>query len=183
MKSIFTGLCVGVFLVGACELFASESTTVKEGESTLTVTTVLQSSPQAIWNAIVDFKNYDQWNVYTISGEARLGATVQMHSKGFEGSWFIDHLDLKIYKMEKNSTLCWIDVSNFTYLGAGGWRCRHLKPLADGKVALINHFEYTGIFWWLLKYKTYDDLIKGLKDENEALKKYVEAFAAPAVLE
>lgn len=179
MKTVFTICCLWVTLLSSGGVFAGPYTTVvKETESTLTVSTIIKASPKKIWDVMVDFKNYGLWNIYTIDGEAKKGATVQMHSKGFTDSWLIDHLDLKIYKLVENQTLCWIDVSNFTYLGAGGFRCRTIKPLADDRVLFVNHFEYTGIFWRLLKWKTYDDLKKGLKDENEALKRCIEPTPA-----
>ena len=68
-----------------------------------------------------------------------------------------------------------MDVTWFTKFGAGGWRCRRIEEMPNGAgVRFVNHFEYTGIFASVLQRATLDFLQKGMQQENNNLKAFVE---------
>lgn len=134
--------------------------------------TTIESSPQAVWDVMMDFKNYGAWNrwVVRIDGEAGVGNTVRAYAPSGTA------LDLRITSIREPYESCWVDVTWFTHLGVGGWRCRAIEPSPDGRsVVFRNHFEYTGPFAAVLDHLTRDTLVKGMTLENESLKAYVES--------
>ncbi len=134
------------------------------------VTTVINSDVQKVWNVMADFKNYGDWNrwVVKLEGEAKEGAKIRAYGKS-GGS-----LDLQITSIREPNEICWVDITWFTRLGVGGWRCRRIEATSDNKVKFTNHFEYTGVFDGALDYLTREDLEKGMTLENESLRQYVE---------
>lgn len=140
-----------------------------QGSDAIVVMEDINSTVDKVWQVLIDFKNYDKWNSwYRVEGVAKEGATVQAYDD--LGS----RLDLKITKIDEN-TLCWTDVSWFTNFGLGGWRCRTVMVNPDGAgVRLINHFEYSGPFRFILELATRKILLDGITLENKNLKAFVE---------
>jgi hypothetical protein len=134
----------------------------------MTVTTDINSTESKVWDVLVDFKNYPQWNSwYRIEGEAKLGALIKAYSKD-------QHLDLQVTKIDEGS-VCWVDVTWFTHLGMGGWRCRSVwKNPIDNRVKFTNHFEFTGPLRIVLKVAARKMLLNGMIQENHGLKNFVE---------
>lgn len=155
---------------------SSFSATAQAGEETqeldhIDYRIVIKGSAQKAWDAIADFDNYANWNQWMVrlDGEPELGAYV----KGYADSGL--HLDLKITSFRPLKEICWVDVTWFTHLGAGGWRCRRIEELPNGKgILFINHFQYTGTFGRALEYVTRDFLEEGMQLENQNLKAYIE---------
>lgn len=161
-------------LLFSLKLSAAECMSINEDSSSpIIITTVINSSVEKVWDAIIDFKNYGHWNgwVSKIDGEAREGAIVRAYGKTSDLA-----LDLKITRLEQPRVLCWDDVTWFTYFGVGGWRCRTIEVLPDGKsVKFTNHFEYSGVFRWLFSLSTREMLVSGMTLENESLRNFVES--------
>lgn len=131
----------------------------------------IKATPQEVWEVITDHENYGDWNewVVRIEGEAKVGSKVRAYAESGTS------LKLRITEMTPPFKICWVDITWFTYLGAGGWRCRSIKPHADGKgVLFLNHFEYTGPFAGVLDYLSRETLIEGMSLENQNLKDYLE---------
>lgn len=133
---------------------------------------VINGTAEQVWEAMANFEDYHKWNRWTpkIEGEPALGSEIKAY--GATGS----HLDLKITSFEADKEICWVDVTWFTKLGAGGWRCRRIELLPNGQgVLFINHFQYTGIFGAALEYVSHAFLVEGMQLENSSLKTYIEA--------
>lgn len=144
----------------------------EDSDSPIIISTVIKSSAQKVWDTMVDFKNYGLWNAWVgkIDGEAKLGSVVRAYGRESDIS-----LDLKITKLKEPHILCWDDVTWFTNLGVGGFRCRIIEELPDGSgVKFTNHFEYRGVFRWLFSLSTREMLTKGMTLENESLREYLE---------
>lgn len=138
----------------------------------ITVTTVINATAQEVWDVLIDFKNYGQWNQWNVKleGEAKIGSKLKAYTE-VDGK----SLKLKITKMEAPYNLCWVDVTWFTKFGLGGWRSRMIRPNPNGNgVILINHFEYTGIFGGILDRYTREFLELGLEQENRNLRDFIE---------
>jgi hypothetical protein len=139
--------------------------------SPIIVTTVIKSTMEKVWDVMIDFDNYSAWNKWVVKmeGEAKEGARVVAYSESGAS------LQLKITNLQAPHTICWVDVTWFTHLGVGGWRCRTIAPNPDGEgVLFTNHFEYTGIFHGVLDYFSRNALKKGMQLENESLRDFVE---------
>ena len=143
-----------VFLLSIISLSPLAQTESKSTEclseltAPITVSTRINSSAEKVWDLMMDFSSYGTWNgwVDRVDGDASVGSTVTAKLRDS----FIE-LDLQITEMERPYNLCWTDVSKFTCLGVGGWRCRFITPLEDGSgVLLTNHFEFTGPFKLLI---------------------------------
>lgn len=134
----------------------------------IVVSTYIKSTPEKVWSTIMDFENYAKWNTWLVKlkGKPNVGSVVEAFGKSGKS------LKLKITKIIPNKTICWVDVSWFTYLGMGGWRCRSIRPSING-VKFVNHFEYTGVFGWVLRSMTRVDLKKGMIKENINLRDYL----------
>lgn len=143
---------------------------IETGLKTISVTTDIDATPDEVWNALVDFEGYGDWNQwYGIEGPAIEGARVQAVARG-GGT----RLDLEITQLAPY-TICWNDVTWFTHLGMGGWRCRSIVERADGQgVRFINYFHYTGPLNLFLQLGTRKTLVEGMKLENRGLKRFVE---------
>jgi uncharacterized protein YndB with AHSA1/START domain len=151
----------------AAELGSTEIKTTNPIEHEI----VINGTAENVWKAIADFDNYGQWNqwVVKVEGKPELGATVKAYTDSGQ------HLDLKITSFVEPKEICWVDVTWFTHLGAGGWRCRRIEELPNGRgVRFVNHFEFTGIFSNVLESVSRDFLEKGMQQENTNLKSYIE---------
>ena len=170
-KSLFTGLCICIFTYGSF-LSTAEARESSKRSRPIVVTTVMDSTVQRVWDVMIDFKNYGDWNrwVVKLEGEAIEGARVRAYNEA--GS----SLDLEITSIQEPYKICWNDVTWFTHFGLGGWRCRSIEALPDNQgIKFTNHFEFTGIFGGALDYFARDYLEKGMKLENESLRDFVEA--------
>ena len=141
------------------------------GLDSLEYSVVIKGTSEQVWATIADFEGYANWNEWMVrlDGEPELGA----YLKGYAASGM--HLDLQITSFIPNQEICWVDVTWFTNLGVGGWRCRSIQELPDGQgVLFVNHFQYTGTFGRALEYVTRDFLVQGRQQENANLKAYIE---------
>ncbi len=137
----------------------------------ITVSTVMNSTAQEVWDAMMDFENYGDWNrwVVKLEGDAKLGGKVRAYNE--QGI----SLKLKITSIEAPYKICWVDVTWFTHFGLGGWRCRSIEVLPDNQgIKFTNHFEFTGIFGGALAHFTRKMLKEGMELENESLRTFVE---------
>ena len=173
LGKIFAFFFCSATLIGTSQLSARPSEGIFVGP--IIVSTVIDSTVEKVWDLLIDFKNYENWNKwYKIEGEAKVNAYIKALD--------IDsgrHLDLQISSMEKNHSICWIDVTWFTWFGVGGWRCREIEALPDGKVKLTNHFGYSGIFQIPFKAYTRQLLVDGMTLENRNIKEYLEGSKKP----
>lgn len=144
---------------------------LKVSGNTITTTIIINASKASIWNALTNFDTYPEWNTLSVKvdGDCRQGAVIKAYSA--TGA----NLDLKITEIVPETSITWVDVSWFTKGGLmGGWRCRSIadNPYGPG-VILTNHFEYTGILSFILKFMTKKFLIDGMTKENRGLQMYV----------
>lgn len=168
----FFNLALPLFLSANTYFSSTHAEEDSNGLAHLDYRIVIKGTTQQVWDAIANFEDYGQWNQWMVrlEGEPELGAYV----RGYAASG--GHLDLKITSFEERKEICWVDVTWFTHLGFGGWRCRQIEELPGGKgVLFINHFQYTGTFGQALEYVSRDFLEEGMLLENENLKSYVES--------
>ena len=170
-KFFFTGLCFCFFTINPW-LSSAEAREERNKLPPIIVTTSMDSTVQEVWDVMIDFKNYGDWNrwVVRLEGDAEEGATVRAYNEtGLS-------LDLQITSIEEPYEICWVDVTWFTHFGFGGWRCRSIEALPDGEgIKFTNHFEFTGVFGGMLDCFTREQLEQGMTLENESLREFVEA--------
>jgi hypothetical protein len=172
-RNSLISLCCVLAFASVASAEESEHEKNKKMFAPIIVTTVINSSEEKVWDVMLDFQNYARWNPWVdkLDGEAKLGSRVKAHGKMGNST---GTLDLQITTMKKPNSLCWVDVTWFTHFGLGGWRCRTVEAIPDGKVKLTNHFEFTGIFGFILDSMSRENLEKGMLAENEGLRDFVE---------
>ncbi len=168
----FFGLAFSFLLLANTFFAVTHASASSKGLESIEYSTVIKGTAEEVWDAITNFEDYGKWNQFTVrlEGEPELGAYVKAYVKSGR------HLDLEITSFLALKEICWVDVTWFTHFGVGGWRCRSIKELPNGKgVLFVNHFQYTGTFGRALEYVTLDFLKDGMQLENANLKDYIEA--------
>jgi len=166
----FKSLSLSLFL-GLSVMPAAQAAQCPKSRPPVVVSTIIQSTAQEVWDVMLDFKNYADWNrwVVRIDGDPIRGGWVRAYNA--QGA----ALDLRITSIQAHQSICWTDVTWFTHFGVGGWRCRNIEVLPDGQgVKVTNHFEYTGVFALALDLASRKYLEYGMKLENESLRDFVE---------
>lgn len=161
-------LMAAIYFISTSGFLCSDSYAIEP----IFVSTVINGNREEIWKAISDFSSYSRWNrwVPRVDGELRVGAVV----RGYVQSG--NSLLLKITSIEELQELCWVDVTWFTRLGVGGWRCRSIALGPDlGSYRFNNYFVYTGPFARVLETMTRKSLESGMRLENESLKNFIES--------
>lgn len=169
LRKTFLGFALSFFLLST--LFVAPARAENYGLDSIEHSIVIRGSAEHVWDTIADFEGYGNWNEWMVKleGEPEVGARL----KGYAESGM--HLDLEITSFEPMKEICWVDVTWFTKFGLGGWRCRSIEPMPNGKgILFVNHFQYTGAFGGVLEYFSRGFLEEGMQLENENLKAYIE---------
>jgi ribosome-associated toxin RatA of RatAB toxin-antitoxin module len=149
----------------------------------LTDETVIQATPDVIFDVITDFDSYARWNPWVIEaratkpgGGANVGDELDVKAKLGDKIQKVRH---RILVNRRGVELKWCDLGLFT-LFAYGERSRVLEPLASGGVAYRVELRITGIASRLVEALYGKILREGLRGETNALKQRAEAVQRQA---
>lgn len=133
----------------------------------------INSTPQAVWDILTDFKNYPQWNpiLRKIVGELSIGNKLEIHLTTVGGKSRIYHP--KITKIVPNQELRWTGKFLISQIFSGE-RIFLIEQVSHDKINFINKEIFSGIGIKLAPQKMEDDILKSFQKMNEALKKTVE---------
>jgi len=140
----------------------------------LTTSIVIESSPEAVWEILMNFKAYPEWNpfVTVISGRPSVGERLDVTLQNPGGK-----------KMDISPIVTAADAdSRFSWLGKlgvkgifDGHHHFQIEPTTDGSVRFTQSEEFGGILipvlWKMLDTKTragFEAMNAALKDRAEA---------------
>ncbi len=136
--------------------------------------TVVNASPETVFNIITDLDRYEEWNPWITEacGTPEEGRLIKVKAKMGDRIISVQH---RILISNPNIEFRWCDVGWFTKL-AYGERARFIKSLASGNVEYRVELTVTGSFCWFVKLVYGTFLETGLKTETDALKERAERF-------
>ncbi len=138
---------------------------------------LINASPQKIWDILLDFRRYPDWNPFIVSvnGQAQLGSTLKVCvALPEDGSTHTFRPIITGY--EPAERLVWLGQVGFPWLFSG----RHffeLNPQADGSTRFVQGEDFTGILTKFLG-RTLTLTGRGFVYMNQALKKRCESANA-----
>lgn len=143
----------------------------------LTTSIEIDAPPERVWDVLVDFDHYDEWNPFMrIAGRANLGATLVVHLVPPGGRESVFEPD--VTRCEKHRELRWCGHLVLPGLFDGEHRFR-LVPLDGGDRTRFVHAEtFSGVLAGSVLWYIGDETKAGFEAMNEALKIRVERLLA-----
>lgn len=135
---------------------------------------VIEASPQKVWDVILDFPNYAQWNtqLFYLGGDLKPGGTLHLKLAVSEA----DPYEFKpiISHWEENQKFAWLAITGFPRV-FDGEHFFELYELPEGKTLLVNREEYRGILSLLIKnLPMMKNAPEGFEQMNLAFKTHIE---------
>lgn len=144
-----------------------------QGAARLTTELEIAATPQEVWELLVDFEGYSQWNEWLpeLRGEAVPGgraiAKVWLNGK-------LRRARHRVLQVDAPRTLCWRDAGPTTWF-VWARRCRFLSEGKDGATTLREELTLNGTFVDAAIRRYGDQLQRGLETEAESLRRRAEA--------
>jgi uncharacterized protein YndB with AHSA1/START domain len=145
----------------------------ERGAVLLTTEVEIAAPPQAVWDLLVDFEGYSQWNAWLpeLDGEAveggRANAKVWLDGK-------LRRARHRVLQVEAPRTLCWRDAGATTWF-VWARRCRFVSERADGTTMLREELTLNGTFVDSAIRRYGEALQRGLESEAESLRQRAQA--------
>lgn len=140
----------------------------KEIETTINI----NASANKIWNVLINFEEYENWNSFIISanGQAEINKNLKITIK--VDDYKMMSFKPKILKVKENNELCWLG-KVFVSGIFDGLHYFLIKENNDGTCTFTQAEKFNGI---LIPFfgKTFINTIKGFEKMNEELKKRAE---------
>jgi hypothetical protein len=143
---------------------------------TIDTSIVIETPPQRVWDVIVDFDRYAEWNPFILQaeGEAVVGSIVKLHIRPPGGKGMTHHPTILVAQSARH--LQWLGKVAIPGLFAA----RHefiLQPITEG--TLLRHRErFTGLLVPFVR-RTLKRTEAGFAMLNQALKEQAETQPAP----
>ncbi|MBP1617950.1 MAG: hypothetical protein H6Q14_1777 [Bacteroidetes bacterium] len=133
----------------------------------------IQASPADVWNVLVDFKRYPQWNPFILSltGTVAENQKIEARIKPVDGSAMT--FKPTVLRFVEHRTICWEGHLFFKGLFDG----RHSFELlenGDGTTTFIQSETFSGILVPLFSDTIENKTLKGFHLMNQKLKEQVE---------
>ena len=145
------------------------------GEFSHTVTADLDAPPELVWDVLVDFDAYVDWNPWIIEAEGipLVGEEVSGISVLNDDERAVRH---EVTEVDPSRRFCWKDLGWFVTF-AEGRRCRDLVDLG-GQTELTVSLVVTGSMTGTVEKRFGQAIQDGMAAEMEALAERVEELAA-----
>jgi hypothetical protein len=140
----------------------------------LTTSIVIESTPEAVWEILMDFETYPEWNPFVtmISGHAAVGERLVVTLQNPGGKKM--NVSPTVTAAERDRRFSWLGKLGVKGLFDGHHHFQ-IEPITDGSVRFTQNEDFNGIlvpFVW----KTLDSKTRaGFAAMNTALKERVEA--------
>jgi uncharacterized protein YndB with AHSA1/START domain len=145
----------------------------ERGAVHLTTEVEIAASPREVWDLLVDFEGYSQWNEWLpeLHGEAveggRATAKVWLNGK-------LRRARHRVLQVDAPRTLCWRDAGATTWF-VWARRCRFVSERADGTTTLREELTLNGTFVDAAVRRYGEALQRGLESEAQSLRHRAEA--------
>lgn len=130
----------------------------------------ITATPEAIWNAIIDFNDYTNWNPFinSISGDLKLNGklNVKIGKMRFKPT---------IQALKVQQELCWLGKLGLPGIFDGRHRFQ-LVENGNGTTTFIQSEQFSGILVPFLRKKLNREILPGFEAMNRVLKEKLEAF-------
>ncbi|HOI75459.1 MAG TPA: SRPBCC domain-containing protein [Syntrophales bacterium] len=140
--------------------------------------TNINTSPDRVWEVLMDFAAYPEWNPFirSIRGVPRKGESLEVfiQTGGAGGMTFRPH----VLVAEPGRELRWRGRLLLPGL-FDGTHSFEIRPVADGKVVFRQSESFSGLLVPFLTSRLDRDTRKGFEEMNRALKARAEAADAP----
>jgi len=135
----------------------------------------INAAVEDVWAAIVDLKNYSQWNPFMpqLDADLRLGGVVVFKVRLGKVIRFKEKLYTVAFEPQRR--WCWSNKILFKRFGISQ-RCRWLKKLEDGSTMYFTSEKFKGPAAAMIKATTFRQLSSGVEAEAKSLKGYVESY-------
>jgi uncharacterized protein YndB with AHSA1/START domain len=143
------------------------------GAVLLTTEVEIAARPQEVWDLLVDFEGYSQWNEWLpeLRGEAVAGGRAN-------GKVWLDgklrRVRHRVLRVDAPQTLCWRDAGATTWF-VWARRCRFVSAHADGTTILRQELTLNGTFVNAAMRRYGGALQRGLESEAESLRRRAES--------
>ncbi|MEM6804083.1 MAG: SRPBCC domain-containing protein [Bacteroidota bacterium] len=129
---------------------------------------MIKASPTKVWEILMDFETYGEWNpfVLSIKGIAGVGEKLNIHIGGMK-------FRPKVLSLDPNQKFVWLGHLFLPGL-FDGKHSFELEEQADGSTHLIHSESFTGILVPVFKNQLLGQTKAGFEAMNEALKARVE---------
>ena len=130
----------------------------------------IAAPPEAVWEVLLDFARYPEWNPFVIemTGPAEIGAQLKEVVRMPNGKQVT--FKTTIIEMDAPKRLVWQGVYGVSFLVLGT-HAIDLERLDNGHTRFTQHEVFTGLASPLLDVK---ESLRGYQLMNEAIKKRVE---------
>ncbi len=133
----------------------------------------INATPEHIWNVLMDFEHYPEWNpfVRSISGPQKVGEKLQVELHQTKGKPMVISPQVKI--VEPNELFSW--KGKFGVKGIfDGQHSFALEPLENGTTRFIHSEQFGGILLPFLRKMIKTTTKESFESMNTALKKRCE---------
>lgn len=135
---------------------------------------VIKASPEKVWQTVIDFENYKNWNsqLFYLGGKIAYGEVIHL-KLSVEGTTPYEFKP-SISSWEECKSFGWIARTGIPRL-FDGEHFFEIKPNSDGTTTLINREEYRGVISLIMQQIPAMKLApKGFEKMNVELKEYIE---------
>ena len=130
---------------------------------------MIAADPRTVWNILIDFEKYREWNPFirSIEGRPAIGArlSVFLQPAGTKGMRFKP----KILELSEEDRIRWLGRLWFPGLFDGEHSFTITKN-SDGTVRFMQEETFRGVFVPLLRKSLENDTKRGFEEMNRALK-------------
>ena len=137
---------------------------------TITTSIILKANSEQVWNVLLDFGQYANWNpfIQKIKGKAELGAQLEnsIHLPGKDAQVFKP----EVIMLKKNQHFAWRGMLFIKGLFDGEHHFR-LIALPDGNTKLIHEEFFAGLLVKPILKMVGEQTLQGFEAMNEALAK------------
>ena len=133
---------------------------------------IINAPAEAVWNVLVDFENWENWNPFIIKakGKAEVGEKLENVFRNGDKDMVIKP---KLLKVDQNEELVWIGrlIMPGIFDGRHGFRIEEIGP---NQVRFVNYENFKGILSGMIMKKIGEDTKANFNKMNQALKAEVE---------
>jgi hypothetical protein len=132
---------------------------------------IINASAERVWNILMDFEKFPEWNpfVLSIEGKPELGMQLKVVLNNGKGT---STFTPKVITVEKSKTFEWLGSVPF-----GLFKGQHrfaIEKISDTQIKFIHGEQFSGLLAGLIMKQIGEQTRKGFISMNEALKRRAE---------
>jgi len=135
----------------------------------------IEADAERVWQLLSQLDRYAEWNPYSrrVEGELAVGEVVVVEAHLHDEIRYVDNV---ITRVDPPRHLCWQSTNWYGFL-VRGIRCRHIDPIAPGRIRLRHHEIMQGPLAGLVESVYRERIVEGIELADNALKAAAESRA------